>query len=204
MAPGTDTLVWLADIASLPPSRLAHYAGWLGESERQRYARFARPERRRQFVAGRALLRLALGRMLAADPAGILLQERPGQAPLLVHPAHGEPGFSISHSATLVACAASRVTRVGLDIERMDPARDLLALAGQAFSPEAVARLRACAAPERTAMFYRMWCLHEAGIKLGTASAATQVFTHTGFAGALCWARPPAFLPDPVLVDLDC
>ncbi|MGI4846085.1 MAG: 4'-phosphopantetheinyl transferase family protein [Janthinobacterium lividum] len=203
MGPGTDTLVWLADIASLSPSRLAHYAGWLGESERERYARFARPARRRQFVAGRALLRLALGRLLAVDPAGILLQERPGQAPLLVHPAHGAPGFSISHSGTLVACAASTVTRVGLDIERMDPARDLLALAAQVFSPEAVARLEGCGTEERTAMFYRMWCLHEASIKLGGPSAATQVFTHAGFAGALCWAQPPAFLPDPVLVDLD-
>lgn len=199
-----DTLVWLADIAALPESRLAAYAGWLGESERQRYARFARPERRRQFVAGRALLRLALGRLLAAEPAGILLRERPGQAPALVHPAYRDLGFSISHSGALVACAASTATLIGLDVERIDPARDLIAIAGQAFTPDAVARLQACAGQERIAMFYRMWCLHEAGIKLGTASAASHVFTHGGFAGALCCAHPLAALPAPVVVDLDC
>lgn len=204
MAAGGDTLVWLADIAGLSESRLAHYAGWLGETERQRYARFARPERRRQFVAGRALLRLALGRLLAADPAGILLQERPGQAPALVHPACDGLGFSISHSGALVACAASTATPVGLDIERIDPARDVPALAAQVFTPEAVARLQACGTQERTAMFYRMWCVHEAGIKLGTASAATHVFTHAGFAGALCCERALAAMPVPVLVHLDC
>ncbi|MFC0250536.1 4'-phosphopantetheinyl transferase family protein [Massilia consociata] len=199
-----DTLVWMADITALPVVRLAAYADWLGESERQRHVRFIRPERQRQFVAGRALLRRVLGQLLGVEPGGVLLQERPGQAPVLVHPFRTDVSFSISHSGSLVACAASTATAVGVDIERIDPARDVLALAGQAFTPDAVTRLSACLEEERVETFYRMWCLHEAGIKLGTGSAIGYVFMHAGFAGALCCARALAAAPVPILVDLAC
>ena len=199
-APG-DTLVWLADTAALTDARLAHYALWLGQSERQRHERFLRPLRRRQFVAGRALLRMALGRLLAIEPAAIHLEERPGQAPLL-DPDYSSIGFSISHSGRWVAVAASTQSLVGLDIERIDPSRDVLALAHQALSPEAIDALHACAQEERIAAFYRLWCLHEAGIKLGAASAADYLFEHAGFAGALCCALRLPAAPVPVVVHL--
>ena len=200
-APGA-TLVWLADTAALTDARLAHYASWLGESERQRHGRFTRAERRRQFVAGRALLRMALGRLLAVEPADIGLDERPAQAPALSRP--GSPGISlsISHSGRWVACAVSSATLLGIDIERIDPSRDVLALAEQALSPEAVAQLRACSEGERAGSFYRLWCLHEAGIKLGSASAADYLFEHEGYAGALRCAHPLTAPPVPVVIEL--
>lgn len=202
MAQAKDTLVWLADMAALPQERLAAYAGWLGESERQRHAGFARPERRRQFVAGRALLRRALGQLLDTEPAAVLLQERLGLAPALLHPGSAGVGFSISHSGSIIACAASTTSPVGLDVERADPARDLLALAGQAFPPPDVERLRACSGAERTRQFYRMWCLQEARIKLGMASAAEYVHDHPGFILALCCGCAPVAAPVLVLVEL--
>ncbi len=197
-----ESILWLADAAALTDARLACYADWLGESERRRHARFIRAERRRQFVAGRALLRMALGRLLAVEPGSIGLGERPGKAPALVHPHDPGVGFSISHSSRWVACAVSSVTRVGLDIERMDPSREVLALAEQALSPESVEQLRACSEDARVGSFYRLWCLHEAGIKLATASAADYLFEHEGFAGALCCARPLAAAPVPVVIAL--
>lgn len=200
-APGA-TLVWLADTAALTDARLAHYASWLGESERQRHGRFLRAERRRQFVAGRALLRMALGRLLAVEPIDIVLEERPGQAPALIHPAYSRIGFSIAHSGRWVACAASTATQVGLDIERIDPAREVLALAEQALPAGALEQLRACDAQQRVGAFYRLWCLHEAGIKLGAASAADYLFEHEGFAGALRTARPLDAAPVPAVIAL--
>lgn len=195
-------LIWLASTAALTEARLAHYAGWLGQSERQRRGRFIRAERRRQFVAGRALLRMALGRLLAVEPASIVLEERLGQAPALVHPHDPGIGLSISHSGHWVACAATRSTPVGLDIELIDPSRDVLALAEQALSSEAIGELRACTPGDRVGTFYRLWCLHEAGIKLGSASAADYLFEHAGHAGALSCARPLAAAPVPLVIEL--
>jgi 4'-phosphopantetheinyl transferase len=185
-------LLWLADIGTLPDAALAPYAEWLGEGERQRLARFLRPLRRRQFIAGRALLRLALARLLGVAPQAIVLEERPGNAPLLTAPALSGAGFSISHSGPWVACAASLQGAVGLDIECVDASRDVLALADQALGRPAMAALQALEGDRRIAAFYEMWCLHEAAIKLGRPSAADHVYTHPGLALALRCAEAQA------------
>jgi 4'-phosphopantetheinyl transferase len=197
-----DTLLWLLDTGPLSDAALDGCAAWLGQDERRRCGRFVRPERRRQFIAGRVLLRLALGRLLGLPPRDIVLRERPGNAPALDTPAPAAPGFSISHSGPWVACAASTVSRLGLDIERTDPGRDLLALAGQAFGPGAVAQLGMLEEADRVRAFYRMWCLHEAHIKLGApggadfADYADYAYEVPGLAICLSAAQPLAAAPD--------
>jgi 4'-phosphopantetheinyl transferase len=185
-------VLWLTNIGMLSDDALAPYAEWLGEGERQRLARFLRPLRRRQFIAGRALLRLALARLLGVAPQAIVLEDRPGNAPLLTAPALPGAGFSISHSGPWVACAASLRGAVGLDIECVDASRDVLALADQALGRPAVAALQALEGDGRIAAFHEMWCLHEAAIKLGRPSAADHVYTHPGLALALRCAEAQA------------
>ena len=197
------TLLWLTDAGALPDATLEAYRGWLGEGERLRCARFVRAERRRQFIAGRALLRLALGRLLDLPPRSIVLRERPGNAPALDMPAPAGIGFSISHSGPWVACAATTEGALGLDIERIDQRRDVLAIARQAFGPAAVARLRECEGKDRAHAFYRMWCLHEAQVKLGSAGEAEYVFEQPGLALALRSAHPLPAKPVPRLVTLE-
>lgn len=203
MDSGSGVLVWLADIGALAPPALERYAIWLSESERARLDRFSRAGRRRQFLAGRALLRQALGRLLDLPPHEVVLRERPGQAPALELPASSGVGFSISHTGPWVACAVSRDTALGLDIECIDPGRDLLAIAEHAFEPVQVARLRACGEAQRVAEFYRLWCSHEARIKLGQPGGALHLFEHPGLAGALACARPLAVPPALTLVSLE-
>ena len=195
-APGV-TFLWLLDAGTWSDAVLDGYADWQSEGERLRCARFVRPERRRQFIAGRVLLRHALGRLLGVAPRSIALRERPGNAPALEMPGPANVGFSISHSGPWVACAASTVCRLGLDIERIDARRDVLALAEQALGAEALAELQMLQGEERVHAFYRMWCLHEARIKLGSASAADYSFTSLGLRGALCTAArlPVAAVP---------
>ncbi|MGH8854715.1 MAG: 4'-phosphopantetheinyl transferase family protein, partial [Telluria sp.] len=86
MAAPRGTVLWLADLGALPDGALDRYEAWLDEGERQRCQRFVRAGRRRQFLAGRALLRRALATLLGGEPAAVRLEERPGQAPALVHP----------------------------------------------------------------------------------------------------------------------
>jgi len=197
------TRVWLAHAATLSDEVLASYLGWLGDDERARHARFVRAERRTQFVAGRALLRRALGAVLGVAPPAVRLRERPGLGPQLVHPDAFEVGFSISHSGPWIACAVSLETAVGLDIERVDPARDVPGLAEQAFGPAVAAQLAACGEPERSEGFYRLWCAHEARIKLGAPSSRMIHFRHEGVCGALACALAPAADPPIETVRLD-
>lgn len=197
MAAPRRTLVWLADAAHLGEDALAACSGWLGADERQRLARFVRAERRIQFVGGRALLRRALGELLGVPPDAIRLQDRPGRGPALLHPAAPAVGFSISHSGNWIACAASTETMLGLDIERVDSGRDVLRLAEQAFGPEEAARLAACEAGKRIDVFYRMWCEHEARIKLALPIGKMYAFGRSGLSGALACATPLA--ADPVV-----
>ncbi|WP_288381051.1 4'-phosphopantetheinyl transferase superfamily protein [uncultured Massilia sp.] len=197
---GKDTLLWLADIGSIGPDWFADAGAWLSESEQERLARFARQERRRQFVAGRVLLRRALGELLGAAPHTVLLRDRPGNAPVLVSPARPGLGLSISHSGPWVACAVSTRGPLGLDIERTDAARDPVALAEQAFGAQAAAQLMTLDTAARGDAFYRMWCRHEADIKLGHAGAHALFFNYPGLMLAL--SSMSACDVAPVLVDL--
>jgi 4'-phosphopantetheinyl transferase len=187
--------IWLLDGRDVDGAGLAACAAWLGPSERQRLAGFARGERRRQFVLGRALLRAALAPLLAVAPAAIALAERRGNAPLLDVPGHPLPWFSLSHSGPWIACAVSARTPVGLDIERLDAARDLDALAAQVFDAAGQAALAALAPAARVDLFYRMWSTAEARFKLGAAAAHTAVLPHPALSIVLCSAHPLARAP---------
>jgi 4'-phosphopantetheinyl transferase len=197
-----QTLLWLADAATLSDSALAGYAGWLGEGERQRAARFVRPARRRQFIAGRALLRLALARTLGMEPDTTHLPERPAAAPLLALAGHEHIGFSISHTACWVACAVSTAGRVGVDIELIDPARDIDALAGQAFDAQQRAALAARPPASRVRDFYTLWSTAEARFKLGVEPASTFEFSHPELSVVLCCERAPTTRPSLELMTL--
>ena len=196
----TCTAVWLCDASEVSEAKLVALSTALGDSERDRMKRFVRAERLRQFVVGRILLREMLGGLLNAAPISIDLIERPGLAPLLISKdvAH----FSISHSGHWVGCTASSSTALGLDIERIDQRRDILALAEQAFGLHEVALLRAAAPSVRHQLFYRLWCAHEAGIKLGQTSAVDYPLDLPGLTGVVACAAPLDAAPALELVRL--
>ncbi|QGZ39036.1 4'-phosphopantetheinyl transferase [Pseudoduganella flava] len=187
--------VWLADIGALDEARLDLYWQWLSDSERAR--EFARPQRRRQFIAARALLRIAAGDLLGLPPAAVVFGGQAGRAPWLVSPAVALPGLSVSHSGDWVACALSTETALGLDIEVKEAGRDVDALAEHAFDAATCARLAALAPGERLHEFYAAWSAQEARIKLGMdavnlEAAACVAVAHDVLAIALCAAQPLA------------
>ncbi|MCC2960374.1 4'-phosphopantetheinyl transferase superfamily protein [Massilia sp. IC2-278] len=195
-----ETLLWLADTAPLGADWFAAGLGWLNDAERLRHERFARAERRRQFVAGRILLRMALAELLGVAPCAVALTERPGNAPALAFPEQPGLGLSISHSGQWVACAVSLTGPVGLDIERIDPARDVLAIAEQAFGPEEAGQLKVLEATARADAFYRMWCRYEAHIKLGGKGVHDIFHAFPGL--ALVLSSMAALDVEPAMIDL--
>lgn len=188
--------LWMVDADAVADADLLRFRGWLGPSEMARYQRFVRSQRQRQFVVGRVLLRMALGALLNVAPAAVRLEEQVGKAPLLSAPLlnGAPPGFSISHSGRWVACAFSAQTALGLDIEMLDPGRDLTALAAQAFNESETAqwgRLQQLPETERVQHFYTMWSEKEARFKLGeAASGHCTVIQHAELSVVLCSEMP--------------
>lgn len=177
----TIARVWLVDSRSVSELDLTRHFAWLNASEVARYQKFIRPERQRQFLIGRILLRLALAKLLQIEPDKIDLAERIGQAPVLIAPAPVPiPGFSLSHSGSWIACAVSPTAVLGLDIEVLDTSRDFLALSEHAFDLHEYKWLATLPVSERTAAFYELWSRKEASFKFSSncvAGAATECAT---------------------------
>ena len=198
-------VIWLVD-GSIVSDDALDFA-WLSQSEAARDARFVRRQRQRQFLIGRILLRQALGQLLGAPADSVKLIEQPGYAPRLDRPDSAGVGFSLSHSGPWVACAVSLDTRLGLDIEVINPARDLQALAGQAFDPGQNAWLSARPESGRVRDFYLLWSANEARFKLNQStmpSHCSELF-HPLLSVSLCSAQPllvqlvqTSLLPEPV------
>ena len=188
--------VRLVDGRAIGEDALAPFVGWLSPDEAQRYARFVRPLRRRQFLIGRILLRQTLGPLLGVPADTVKLVEQPGNAPRLDWPDSALPGFSLSHSGPWVACAVSSGTKLGLDIELIDPARDVLALAGQAFDQDENTWLSARPDASRIRDFYQLWSLREARFKLATPGAHCISLAHPQLSVILCSAQPLSHRPE--------
>ncbi len=159
--------LWLLDLAAADDAGLARGLDSLGASVQQRYRRFRRPERQKQFIAGRLLLRRALAEARpGVSAADIHFTEHPGAAPQVSMPGLA-PFFSISHAGQWVACAVSAAAPLGLDIELHGRQRDFAALAEHSFDAAAAQRLAGLPEGERATAFYREWCRLEAQFKLG-------------------------------------
>lgn len=159
--------LWLVDGNCIDEDAIEQGKRALAPSEMRRFASFKRPERQRQYLIGRMLLRHAVSRMTGVPPASISTLDRPGAAPLLILPDGVlQPGFSLSHSREWIACTTGTDVQVGVDIEVIDSERNILALADAAFYPEEYAWFTGQNGSERLAAFYRMWTLKEALFKL--------------------------------------
>lgn len=159
-----DVHVWRArlDRGSWPP------ASGLPEDERERAAAIRRPGARERWVAARWALRQVLARYLAVeDPADVELESGPHGKPALPPPAPLR--FNLSHSGDLALVALSDEREVGIDVETVEPGRDLVALARIGLDESAAAAVREAPAERQTAAFYDAWVRREAIVKCSGA-----------------------------------
>lgn len=116
--------------------------------------------------------------------------------------------FNLSHSTglALIAIAPGGV-KVGVDVERLRPRRDLPRLAARWLPAADAAAVSAASAAQRTAVFYAAWTRHEARVKCtgvglagpppGEEVRAWNVEVGAGYAAAvaLCGDGVPAREP---------
>lgn len=130
--------------------------------ERERFESFLREQPRRRWLASRWALRRVLATYLGQAPGEIEIEDGENGKPRLPG---GELQFNLSHSGDLALIAVCEIRPVGIDVERVEPSRDLIALAERALGAEDVARLRAAGPEDLPALFYAAWVRHEARLK---------------------------------------
>lgn len=180
-----EVLVALRCTQEMDEAAAGAEAGCLDAAELAQAARLRFAEDRRDHLAAHALLRRTLSVLAPCDPAAWVFARGPGGKPQLA--VGGPLVFNLSHTRGWVACAVARGGAVGVDVERVRDAPDLVALAQAHFSPPECAALQACAPADRAAHFAALWTLKEAcakglgtGIGLGLPDVSFQLEGRTG------------------------
>ena len=153
--PAVHIMLMEASIATAEASLLPR----LHPAEQARYRGFGHADRRRSWLAGRALMLAALERVCDRVDAAALRTAGSGG----VQYADGAWYLNLSHSRGLVGVALAAVP-VGLDIEWPRP-RLAVDAAERVYTPDESRELAALPPEQRLDAFYTFWTLKEAACK---------------------------------------
>ena len=138
----------------------------LSADERERAERYKLHKPRRQFVAGRAGLRMLLGQYLDVPAAAISFGSNAhGKPCLAASNTDADLRFNVAHAEELVLVAMAVGCEVGVDVERMRTVNHLEQIAHRYFHAGEVQEILAKSAAERAAAFLRCWTGKEAIVK---------------------------------------
>ena len=140
--------------------------GILTPDEVARASRFHFQEDRRQYIRGRAMLRMLLSRYLETPPAEIRFQYQNHGKPEIAFPhACRDLRFNFSDSGGLGLIGVGSGRTLGVDIERVRPLPDFLDIATRFFSAREVQALLALNENKRQEAFFACWTRKEAFLK---------------------------------------
>ena len=181
--------VWRAGLG-VAPSQLETLSAILSVDEKKRAERFHFKEDRGEFIAGRVLLRILLGRYVQRAPSQLQFSYGPSGKPRL---AGEDPSlrFNLSHSHGLALYAFIRGRELGVDLEWMKRNADAEKIAERFFSAQEVVTLRALPAREKEKAFFDCWTRKEAYIKAKGDGLTAPL---DGFSVSLSPGEPAALL----------
>ena len=161
-APDGDRLaLWWAPV-DVPASTRQSLAGCLSSAEQRRGETYNRPLDRDRFLAARGWLRRLLAGLLLCDARDIEMVTTANGKPELVD---SEVRFNASRSGGIALYATSRMTSVGVDIEKIRPTADVEGIAARFFSPAERRALAALPAASRREAMFHCWTRKEAYVK---------------------------------------
>jgi 4'-phosphopantetheinyl transferase len=142
-----------------------HVAANLSSAEKRRRNAFFDVRVGDRWARVRGVLRELLGAYTGEPPASLHFALSGYGKPVLP----GRVSFSVAHTDGLALYAVARDIPVGIDVERVDPARASLLVADAFMSAADSQHLRTCRDDLRTHEFFRLWTRREALIKaMGT------------------------------------
>jgi 4'-phosphopantetheinyl transferase len=148
----------------------------LSADEQERADRFRREEDRHRFAVTRTQLRIILGQYLDQAPSSLSFRYSDTGKPSLENPITAIPiSFNVSHSGDFSLLAFSSGLDVGIDLEFLRIARDVVELARVIYPPEQYRQFLAIPEAQRHGEFFRSWTRREAiGKALGVGISITQ------------------------------
>ena len=136
--------LWLANLDEVHAANIERYKAGFTAAEHAQYSGFLSERRRREFIVGRGLARLALAREVEDDKENFEFEsDSQGKLSIKSPVSARSFNFNISHTADLVACATCRCFEIGLDIERVESRIDPILIAKRFFNPAEADALRA-------------------------------------------------------------
>lgn len=146
----------------------ASMRGWLASlspGERTRAARFVQPHHRDRYVIAHGVLREVLARHVDVAPGRLAFEQEPGGKPRLAAAHRSDVTFNLSHSDDCALLAIARHRAIGVDLERIRPDIDPLAIASRFFFGAERAWLEGLPSAARQGAFFRLWVAKEAVLK---------------------------------------
>ncbi len=163
--------VWQADLQSFS-SALPAILYLLSPDEQARANRFYFQKDRDRFTLARGILRLILGRYLDRSAESLQFRSTKTGKPFLSNadlPSGQKLCFNVSHSHQMALYALAWNREVGIDVEQINPDRDLEAIADRFFSAAENRALMQLSPDVKPQGFFNCWTRKEAFLKaIGT------------------------------------
>ncbi len=132
--------------------------------EQERSGRLCDQKHRVSFITTRGILRIILSQYLSTTPDTIDFEYNHFGKPRMAN-ASDVIHFNIAHSGSIALYIFSKISEVGIDVERVRPLADLYGLAQRYFSAGEIEDLNAVSQQDRITSFYRCWTRKEAFVK---------------------------------------
>lgn len=174
--PASTIEIWPLTLAG-EESLYAHCMHWLDRRERERAARFYRPQDRERYVLAHGGLRFILSLYLGLAPGDIALSQTSAGKPVLADLRKDGRSltFNLSHAHGNAMIAIAQGKEVGVDLELIREDVEVLKLADRFFSVREQEHLRSTLAAARSAEFFHYWVAKEAVLKAeGVGLASLQ------------------------------
>ena len=142
---------------------VVEFGQYLPREELDRAARFRIEASRNRYLIGRYIVRSLASAYTGIKPEKIEIQYKKEGKPF-IDETYGMH-FSISHSASLVVCAVTRVRQLGVDVEKIRPLRNENAIATRSFSDLELNSLSNLNKGTYSRRFFACWTQKEAFIK---------------------------------------
>jgi 4'-phosphopantetheinyl transferase len=162
----------------------------LSPDELARADKLTLPNQRERFIARRGLLRTILAQLLSIPPREVILTYGGAGKPMLCENSH--PGrsvqFNFTHCRDLALLGVTLGQPIGVDIEAIDPKRDIRGIGQRFFHPREWAHLHALPEDQQPVTFFDYWASKEAVVKAQGGGIMSGLSD--------CLIRPSAIAPD--------
>ncbi len=142
---------------------LNNYQQLLTEEEHQRWQRFHFKKHQHQYLMTRALVRTSLSHYINITPKDWQFSKNEFGKPAISP--HKNLFFNLSNTETLIVCAISRQSDIGIDVETWQHKSNILEIAQRFFSDQEVRELLSCPQSQQRQRFFQYWTLKESYIK---------------------------------------